>query len=328
MKLIYLTLAFYHCAALIYETNANDKEESFEKESVVITSSSQEYPSSQEFVGNFLKKQETRMKRSRITKDNDRPIVKESDMLTSEEDIEPIIKIKDNGSKVIINGCFTKECYKSTGELLLNENLCKLKMNLSNCKIREKNMFDFQRFCLGLSKCKLEELIFDNSSINNLTSFLTLSLSNLQLSKLSLFNVGMNNFDLASLSTALKYNTYIFSLCLRDNSFDCQGIMCLSGALRNHQSITTLDISLNSIRKKGIESLASMLRTNTVIETLDISEPSDGDIIKFKEKSLRLLREALTLNTYVVLEILRGGESHISLAAQAQLKRQFGERVR
>ena len=114
---------------------------------------------------------------------------------------------------------------------------------------------------------------------------------NTSLTSLDLRDNSIDDEGASSLSEALRVNTSLTSLYLSHNYFEHEGARSLSEALRVNTSLTSLDLSVNSIGAEGASSLSEALRVNTSLTSLDLSVNSIGD------EGASSLSEALRMNT-------------------------------
>ncbi|KAF9176758.1 hypothetical protein BGZ50_009716 [Haplosporangium sp. Z 11] len=96
--------------------------------------------------------------------------------------------------------------------------------------------------------------------------------------------------ELGLLADALKTNSTLTTLDLRNNSIGDNGAQALSEALKINSTLTTLDLSANSIGDNGAVALSEAFKTNSTLITLDLSANSIGD------NGAQMLSEALKTN--------------------------------
>ena len=126
---------------------------------------------------------------------------------------------------------------------------------------------------LFIDECKL----FSETMFTELAHSFGKSLDRVELDFSSGFFAPKFKQSLCTLCLALRVNTSLTSLDLRDNSIAAEGASSLSEALRVNTSLSSVDLSDNFIGDKGASSLSEALRVNTSITSLDLSDNFIGD---------------------------------------------------
>ncbi|KAF9910217.1 hypothetical protein BX616_010922, partial [Lobosporangium transversale] len=96
--------------------------------------------------------------------------------------------------------------------------------------------------------------------------------------------------ELRVLVNALKTDTVLTTLDMRNSSIGNEGALALSEALKSNTNLTTLNLSSNSMGKEGAFALSEALMTNTTLTILHLSSNAIG------EEGAHSLSEALKTN--------------------------------
>ena len=140
------------------------------------------------------------------------------------------------------------------------------------------------------------------------------ALASLQKLYISSNKIGDNG--IAHIATALKTNTTMRTLDIRNCGLSDEGAESLARALAVNRSLQKLDISNNEIGDNGITHIATVFQTNTTLRTLDISHCSISD------EGAVLLARALAVNRSLQVlninynKIGDNGVAHIATALQ------------
>ncbi|KAF9963988.1 hypothetical protein BGZ70_007073 [Mortierella alpina] len=97
--------------------------------------------------------------------------------------------------------------------------------------------------------------------------------------------------DVVDLAEALKTNSTLTTLSLRDNSIGDEGTKALAETLRTYATLTTLNLNNNSIGEGGAKALAEALKVNSTLTTLNLNNNPTG------EDGAKALAEALKVNS-------------------------------
>ena len=163
---------------------------------------------------------------------------------------------------------------------------------IDECKLFSETMFTKLAHLFGKSLDRVKLRFFHLYSEPELLSPLYLALRvNTSVTSLDLRDNSIGEEGASSLSEALRVNTSLTSLNLSDNSIGVEGASSLSEALRVNTSLTYLDLVKNSFGDEGASSLSDALRVNTSITVLELSENSIG------VEGASSLSEALRVNT-------------------------------
>ncbi|KAG0345399.1 hypothetical protein BG005_001315, partial [Podila minutissima] len=103
--------------------------------------------------------------------------------------------------------------------------------------------------------------------------------TNSTLTTLGLRNNSIGENGTRALAEALKTNSTLTTLGLRNNSIGENGTRALAEALKTNSTLTTLGLRNNSIGENGTQALAEALRTNSTLTTLDLENNLIGDKI-------------------------------------------------
>jgi hypothetical protein len=101
--------------------------------------------------------------------------------------------------------------------------------------------------------------------------------TNSTITTLILRDSSISNYGAKSLAKALKTNKTLITLDLQHNSIGSDGVKMLAEALKTNSTLTALYLEENSIGDDGAKALAEALNTNSTLTTLDLEENSIGD---------------------------------------------------
>ena len=146
---------------------------------------------------------------------------------------------------------------------------------IDECKLFSETMFTKLAHSFGKGLDRVELGYDPRSFVLESLSTLCLALRvNTSLTSLHLRENFIGDKEASSLSEALRVNTSVTYLNLGWNSIGVEGASSHSEALRVNTSLTSLDLGLNSIGVEGASSLSEALRVNTSLTSLDLSQNS------------------------------------------------------
>ncbi|KAF9297206.1 hypothetical protein BGZ74_009965 [Mortierella antarctica] len=122
----------------------------------------------------------------------------------------------------------------------------------------------------------------DVSSPKQYAQVLTEALkTNSTMVNLKLRNNSTGDDGARALSEALKTNSTLTTLNLRLNSIGDNGAQALSEAPKTNSTLASVDLQINSIGESGAQALSEALKTDSTLTTLNLDHNSIGDNVEF-----------------------------------------------
>ena len=126
----------------------------------------------------------------------------------------------------------------------------------------------------------------------------TIVLNSLTKQKLKLSHQGLGYVGLRAIAPALKTNTFITELDLRDNNIDEDGMKLIAKTLSDNLFINHLDISMNNINNAGLEEFLKSLTTNQHIKHLNMSQTGLKD--RHADMISNFIKENATIKIFLL----------------------------